>query len=121
MIRNFKELIVWQKGFVLTKKIYQFTENFPRSEECGLKSQMRRAAVSLSSNIAEGSARSTRKDYANFLSTALGSAAELETQILLAGEFKYFDENQTEKILADLSEVAKILFVIRRKLLQPTT
>jgi four helix bundle protein len=121
MPRSFRELIVWQKAFDFVKKIYCATENFPRSEEFALKSQIRRAAVSLPSNIAEGSARSTRRDYASFLSIALGSAAELETQILLAGEFKYISQNDAEKMLADLSEVAKMLFVIRKKLLNPAT
>ncbi|MFH0776110.1 MAG: four helix bundle protein, partial [Patescibacteria group bacterium] len=91
MIKNFKELIVWQKAFVLSKKVYKFTESFPRNEEFGLKSQMRRCAISIVSNIAEGYARATRKDYAHFLSNSLGSCAELETQILLSQEFKYLN------------------------------
>ncbi|MCF7845672.1 MAG: four helix bundle protein [Candidatus Peribacteraceae bacterium] len=121
MLKNFKELIVWQKAFTLIKSIYRFTESFPKNEEFGLKSQIRRASVSIVSNIAEGSVRSTRRDYANFLSTALGSAAELETQILLSTELGYFNKYQSDKLLSDLSEVAKMLFVIRRKLLKPTT
>lgn len=119
MIENFKQLIVWQKAFNLTKTIYQFTENFPRSEEYGLKSQMRRCSVSIVSNIAEGYARVTRKDYAHFLSNSLGSCTELETQILLSKEFKYLIENQSSKLLSDLEEVGKMLTAIRKKLLNP--
>ncbi|MCF7836746.1 four helix bundle protein [Candidatus Gracilibacteria bacterium] len=119
MIKNFKELIVWQKAFSLTKSVYEFTENFPRSEEYGLKSQMRRCAVSIVSNIAEGYARSTRKDYAHFLSNSLGSCAELETQILLSKEFNFLNEEQVKKLLTNLEEVGKMLTVIRKKLLNP--
>ncbi len=121
MLKSFRELIVWQKAFALVTKIYQQTEKFPRSEEYGLKSQMRRCSVSIVSNIAEGYGRSTRKDYAHFLSNSLGSCAELETQILLSENLNFLDSTRTKESLADLVEVSKMLFVIRKKLLNPET
>ena len=81
-IESFKDLIVWQKSMSLVKEVYVITSNFPKSEIYGLTSQMRRAAVSIPSNIAEGKKRKTKNDYVQFLRIANGSAAELETQLL---------------------------------------
>src|SRR3989338_6281777 len=83
-IHSHKDLIVWQKGIDLSKKIYILTEKFPREEIYGITSQMRRAAISIPSNIAEGRSRGTRKDFVQFLRIAIGSASELETQIEIA-------------------------------------
>lgn len=83
-IKSYKDLIVWQKSIFLVKEVYTLTEDYPREELFGLVSQMRRAAVSIPSNIAEGKCRGTRKDYAYFLTHAFGSGAELETQIIIS-------------------------------------
>lgn len=91
--KSFKDLIVWQKAFVLTKEIYAVTRSFPKEETYGLSSQMRRAALSISSNIAEGYGRQTPKEYKQFLTIAYGSLCELETQYLLAVEFQYIKSN----------------------------
>lgn len=88
-INSYKDLIVWQKSMLLVKHIYELTENFPRSEIYGLISQLRRAAVSMPSNIAEGKMRGTRKDYRHFLLNALGSAAELETQLEISKQLPF--------------------------------
>ncbi|HXV27033.1 MAG TPA: four helix bundle protein [Candidatus Paceibacterota bacterium] len=81
---SFERLAIWQRGIEVTRNVYRFTKKLPSSENFGLISQMRRAAISIPSNIAEGRQRSTKKDFAQFLRIALGSAAELETQIILS-------------------------------------
>jgi four helix bundle protein len=86
---SYKELIVWKKAFALTLEIYKATRNFPKEEQYVLISQMRRSAISIPSNIAEGANRRTTKEYIQFLQVAYGSAAELETQLLLAKELNY--------------------------------
>ncbi len=106
---EYKDLIVWQKAFDLSLHIYKATEQFPEVEKFGLQSQMRRAAVSIPSNIAEGSRRGTHKDYISFLRVADGSAAELETQLLLAHALKYMSEPQFTTSQELLMEVRKML------------
>lgn len=86
-IHSHKNLIVWQKGIELTKQVYLITDKFPREEIYGITSQMRRSAVSIPSNTAEGRSRGTRKDFVQFLRIAMGSASELETQIEIAKNF----------------------------------
>jgi four helix bundle protein len=105
----YKNLIIWQKSFSLACKIYKITESFPQKEIYGLSSQIQRAAVSIPSNIAEGSKRTTKKDFIHFLHVALGSCAELETQILLSKEIGYITEKQSNEILKDIDEVLRIL------------
>jgi four helix bundle protein len=89
MVKSFRDLEVWQIGLDLVETIYRCTAEFPKSEMYGLTAQMRRAAVSISSNIAEGQARSSSKEFLHFLSYALGSLAELETQLELARRLQY--------------------------------
>ena len=117
MILSFKELIVWQKSMTLVKLVYQISRKLPIEERYGLASQMQRCAVSIPSNIAEGNKRTTVKDYMQFLRTASGSAAELETQLLLVKDV--YDLN-VSKELNLLEEVQKMLQVMKRKL-QPIT
>ncbi len=113
-IKTFKELIVWQKSLVLVKEVYKLTSELPSFEQFGLANQMRRAAVSIPSNIAEGKKRSTRKDFKNFLHIANGSAAELETQILITKDlYPKIGCTQAESILI---EVQKMLSVMIKKL-----
>jgi len=113
-IKSFKELTVWQKSVQLTKEIYKSTEKMPQSELYGMVSQMRRAAISIPSNIAEGKKCGTRKDFVQFLRIADGSAAELETQIIIAKElFPNINFSNTESIL---EEIQKMLTVMIKKL-----
>ena len=110
-----KQLIVWQKSFSLVVKIYKNTETFPPTERFGLQSQIRRAAISIPSNIAEGSKRGTQKDYNSFLRIAYGSGAELETQLLLAKELGYIPEKSFVTLEKELEEVQKMLNAMIKK------
>ena len=87
--QNYKDLLVWQKGIVLAKVVYRLTQSFPAEEKFGLVSQMRRAAVSIPSNLAEGQARHTTGEFVQFISHAEGSSAELDTQLILAVELGF--------------------------------
>lgn len=91
-IRTHKDLDVWKNSITPAKELYRLTENFPKEETYGLASQMKRAAVSIPSNIAEGAARNSTKEFIQFLYIALGSLAELETQLLLARELEFIPE-----------------------------
>jgi four helix bundle protein len=116
LITSYRDLIVWQKAKELAKEIYLLTEKFPQSEVYGLTSQMRRAAISIASNIAEGRRRGSRKDFRNFLSIAFGSGAELETQLAIARELYFSVKLDYTKVDGLLMEVMKMLNVIIRKL-----
>jgi four helix bundle protein len=116
-IHTYKDLIVWQKAIELVVVIYEMTEKFPKEEIYGLTSQMRRCAVSIPSNIAEGRFRGTRKDFLQFLRIAYGSGAELETQITIAKKLqktKHCEYAEAERLL---SEVMRMLNVIINKML----
>jgi len=102
-VKHYRELIVWQRAMQLVKEIYTLTKKLPKEELFGLSSQMRRAAVSIPSNIAEGQARSGAKEFAQFLSIAAGSKAELETQLLICVDIGYFSEQDIKNAM-DLSE-----------------
>jgi len=93
----------------LTKEVYQVTRNFPADERFGLTNQIRRAAVSIPSNLAEGHARAGAAEFARFISISMGSVAELETQLMLARELEYGDPEALEKTLQDLNEIGKML------------
>lgn len=103
---DYKELDTWKKSRILVKKIYQLIDLFPKSKEFGLKSQIRRSVVSIPSNIAEGSARSSDKEFIQFLYYSLGSACELETQIILAIDLKFI---ASKDILEKITEVKKLI------------
>jgi four helix bundle protein len=105
----YHELEVWQRAMTLVEEIYKLTKLFPSDERYGLVTQMRRAAVSIPSNIAEGKSRGTRKDYCRFVFTASGSAAELHTQIQIAIRLGFVFEEQSKKALSLLDEVTKML------------
>lgn len=113
-IQSFKQLIVWQKSINLVQEIYRCTSPLPKEELYGLTSQMRRAAISIPSNIAEGKKRKTRKDFIKFLRIADGSAAELETQIIITNGLYPSINCSTASSL--LEEVQKILITIIRQL-----
>jgi len=105
----YKDLIVWQKSMNLVVDIYTLTKNFPRSEEYGLVSQIRRCAVSIPSNIAEGSKRSSRKDYKQFLHIAYGSGAELETQLELSKRLSFGNKEHYNRVDGTLDEIMRML------------
>lgn len=107
--QGYKKLIVWQKSIRLTKEIYEYTKKFPKDEVFGLTSQMKRAAVSIPSNVAEGSRRRTEKDKKHFYSIAFGSASELETQIEIAHELGFIDKINYDEIIKQLTEILKML------------
>jgi len=113
-IQSYKDLIVWQKSVDLVAEIYQLTKLFPRSELYGLASQMQRAAVAIPSNIAEGFRRKGRKEYIQFICIAIGSAGELETQLIIAQ--KIYSEPNYGKADLLLQEVIKMLFSLKSKL-----
>lgn len=111
-INSYKDLIVWQKSIDLVVIIYKLTELYPKEEMFGLTSQMRRAAVSIASNIAEGSCRGTRNDYIQFLRFAYGSGAELETQIELSKrlfKIKIYSYQKTEDLLKEIMKMLNVL------------
>ncbi len=110
---NYKNLIVWQKSINLVKLIYKLTEKFPAEEKFGLTSQMRRAVVSIPSNIAEGQARRTTKDYIRFVSTSEGSLAELETQLIISIELDFCSKPETETCFDLMLEIKKMLNALR--------
>lgn len=115
-LKSYKELIVWQKSISLVKEIFYLTSKFPKSEIYGLVSQMRRAAVAIPSNIAEGYGRKSKKEYSQFYSISYGSALELETQLILSRELRLISEelfNNTEPLL---TEILKMLNTMTRNL-----
>lgn len=113
---NYKNLVVWQKSIRLVKILYQLTAKFPGEEKFGLISQIRRAAVSIPSNIAEGQARRTTADYIRFVSIAEGSLAEVETQLIIAIDLGFCAESDAKEIFGLLTEVRKMLNALRRSL-----
>ncbi|MDV2993961.1 MAG: hypothetical protein N4J56_003615 [Chroococcidiopsis sp. SAG 2025] len=104
-ISSYRDLKVWQAGVAVTKQVYILTENFPKYETYGLSSQIQRAAVSIPSNIAEGWARDSTQEFLRFITIALGSLAELETQSIVSKELNYIDEETLAKILTQTNEI----------------
>src|SRR3989442_8032025 len=113
---SYRDLVVWQKGIALVKRIYQITRTFPADEKFGLVSQMRRAAVSIPSNIAEGQARHTTGEFVQFISHAEGSVAEVDTQLFLAVELDFIRNNQAARCFDLLGDERRMLNALRRKL-----
>jgi four helix bundle protein len=112
---DYRKLTVWQKSHALTLEVYHATRGFPREELYGLTSQMRRACVSIPSNIAEGCGRGARPDFARFLSIAAGSACELEYQLLLARDLGLLDAKIHQRIAASVIEVRRMLTALIQK------
>ena len=117
-IESYKDLIVYQKAYQLALKIYRFTNNFPKTEIYGLVSQMRRAAISIPANIAEGYRRKNRKEYIQFLNIAFGSAGELETQISLSHDLEMLHENDFIELQCLNEDVSKLLYKLIKSLKQ---
>ena len=116
MIKNYKELKVWQKSYQLCLEVYRVTKGFPKEELYGLTSQMRRAAMSIPCNIAEGYGRKTTPEYIRFLYIAYGSTCELETQTLLAGDLGYIKNDRIFELQSDIGEVERMLKVLIKSL-----
>ena len=116
-MQNFRELKVWNKAHTVTLATYSATESFPASEGCGLTSQMRRAAMSIAANIAEGCGRSSDADFARFLYVSMGSASELEYLLLLARDLRLIADNTYNAILADVQEVKRMLTALIARLI----
>lgn len=112
-VKHYKDLIVWQKGMDLARRVYQLTMNFPPEEKFGLVAQMRRAAVSVPSNIAEGQARHTTREFLLFLSHAGGSLAELETQLLLSVDLGYCSQSRIGLVANEVGEIQRMLAAVR--------
>lgn len=115
-MHNFKELRVWKEAIELAKLVYKTSAQFPVEEKYGLKSQVNRAAVSVPSNIAEGAGRGSDKEFAQFLKVALGSAHEVETQMILAEAFGFVNESDNQKLMQQIADVQKMLNGLINKL-----
>ena len=119
VVRNYRDLKVWQKGIELVKEVYTLTRKFPKYETYGLADQMRRSSVSVPSNIAEGQARQHTGESRQFLHTALGSAAEVDTQSVIAFELGYVTEQEAANIAQRIVELRKMIYTLISRL--PTT
>jgi four helix bundle protein len=115
-MRNFKQLLIWQKGFQIAVKSFQLTSAFPKEEKFGLTTQLTRAAVSIPSNIAEGSSRTSSKDYNRFLEISLGSSFEMETQLMIAEAVNFGEKEKRDELLKEIDEEQKMLMSFMSKL-----
>jgi len=109
MAGSYRDLVAWRKAMILAKEIYLATQVFPKDEIYGLRSQLRRAAVSVPSNIAEGQARYSRGEFHPFLNTARGSLAEIETQLMLPADLEYLGRKEADILLEKTAELGRIL------------
>ena len=116
MLKNYRELHVWKKAYNLCVKIYRITKVFPQEERYVLSSQMRKSALSIPSNIAEGYGRKTKADYVRILYIAYGSVCELETQLLLAGDLNYIQRDKRDILNQEISEIEIMLKALIRSL-----
>ena len=116
MLQSYRELLVWQKAMDLATMVYHLTDPFPKREIYGLAAQLRRASVSVPSNIAEGYGRGSRREYLQFLTIAQGSLKELETQVLLAERLAYATAAQASSVLSEAEAVGKMLGGLIRSL-----
>ncbi|NQT01725.1 MAG: four helix bundle protein [Planctomycetes bacterium] len=115
-VKDFKDLKVWQKGIEIVDKIYTITAKFPKEEVYGLSSQTRKAAVSIPSNIAEGFLRHHTKEYKQFLYIALGSCAELDTQVIISNRRKYMTKAELEELTEDINHETRMLVSLTNKI-----
>lgn len=115
-MKNYRDLIVWQKAMDLVEEIYRITEFLPNEEKFGLSLQLKRAAVSIPSNIAEGYERNTTKDYIKFLSIAKASRAEVETQLYICKRLKFLTDDEIKKSLEICEEIKRIIIAMFKNL-----
>lgn len=118
-VKSYRDLIAWQKAMDFVEMVYRCTFTFPREEIYGLTAQVRKSAVSIPSNIAEGQGRRTTKDFVNFLFIALGSRNEAETQLLIAFRLGYLDESRRNDLLSLSAEVGRLINGLANSLEQP--
>jgi four helix bundle protein len=116
MGHSYKDLIVWQKAITMVTDIYRATQNFPRPETYGLTSQIRRSAVSVASNIAEGQGRLSRREFRHFLGMARGSLLEMETQVVIAENLRYLPKAEAEQLARASGEVSRLLHGLMQSL-----
>lgn len=116
MKHNFKNLNIWKLAIELANDTYIVTDSFPKNEEFGLKSQLRRCSVSIASNIAEGSSRSSNKDFNRFLEISLGSLYELQTQIIISSNRSYIDSFKLENIENKITELQRMISGFQKNL-----
>jgi len=109
MGQSYRDLIAWQKAMQFVTEVYRATRDFPREEAYGLSSQLRRAAVSVPSNVAEGQARFSPREFHHFLSYARGSLVEIETQLMIAESLSYLTREETERLLSHAAELGRVL------------
>jgi four helix bundle protein len=114
--KSFKDLIIWQRSIQLVESIYKLTGSFPNEELYGLSAQLRRAVVSIPSNIAEGFARRYNAEYRQFLYVSLGSLAEVSTQLIIAQKLEYLTEENEKRLLAETEEISKMTMSLIKKL-----
>ena len=115
-VRTHRDLDVWKKSIDLVTLIYKHTADNPKEEMYGLTSQIRRCAVSIPSNIAEGSARTTKKDFSHFLAIALGSAAELETQLIISRNLGFLQDAVLDDLVLELTSIRKMTLGLRKSI-----
>jgi len=118
-VKNFRDLRIWQKGIDIAKDVYNLAASLPKEETFGLSSQMKRAAISISSNIAEGFNRFHNKEYKQFLYIALGSCGELETQIEIAHSMKFISSSNKDNIINEITYLSKMISTLINRLKQP--
>jgi four helix bundle protein len=115
-MNKYKNLNIWKRAVALATKIYRSSQNFPKEEKYALTSQLRRCAVSISSNIAEGAGRNTNKDFKRFLSIAYGSSCELETQIIIATRLNFISSSKSSELCNEINEIQKMIYSFSNKL-----
>jgi four helix bundle protein len=115
-MNNFRELVVWQKSISFVVRIYEITRNFPKEEKFNLVTQMQRAATSIPSNIAEGAGRNTNNSFKQFLTISIGSAHELETQIIISKQLGYINEEDLGTLVVELNGIQKMLYALHNSL-----
>jgi four helix bundle protein len=116
MVAGYQDLLVWQRSMDLVEQVYRLTASFPRSEQWGLTSQMRRSVISVPSNIAEGYGRQATGEYRHHLSIGRGSLLELETQVLLSKRPKYLQPSEADAVITEIEQISKMLATLISKL-----
>jgi four helix bundle protein len=116
MVAGYQDLLVWQRGMDLVETVYRLTASFPRNEQWGLTSQMRRAVISVPSNIAEGYGRQATGEYRHHLSIGRGSLLELETQVLLSKRLKYLQRSEADSVISEIEQISKMLATLISRL-----
>jgi four helix bundle protein len=115
-MHNFKEILGWKKAMEMAEEVYKVTKNFPSEERYGLTSQIRRCAVSVSSNIAEGAGRKSHKEFIQFLRISLGSSFELETQLILAKNIGFLNQDEFDRVIEILKETQRLMIGFEKSL-----